>query len=227
LEHIIRYLAAQDITRFILCVGYRAEAIREFVRTFKETGWDIECVDSGDATMTDRLLDARERLSGPMLMCYGDTLANVDVRQLRAEHEKNSALATMTVYPFYSPFGIVNVDSDDHITKFSEKPRLPYWINIGYMFSELCALDLVSRNSDMPEFLIALAASGSLHAFRHEGRHLTINTEKERASAETQIVDFFTVLDHGERRSTANTKSEPTSAETELIDLFAFNQEAF
>src|SRR5437773_417611 len=122
LEHIMRYLAAQEITRFVLCVGYRAEAIRQFATTFEKTGWDIRCIDSVDATMTDRLLDAREHVSGPMLMCYGDTLANIDLRKLRAEHRNSSAIATITVYPYYSPFGIVDLDSDNRVAGFSEKP---------------------------------------------------------------------------------------------------------
>src|SRR6266571_7286897 len=92
LEHILRYLAAQGIKRFILCIGYRGEAIREFVSNLGENDWELLCVDSGEASMTKRLLDARKHLSGSMLICYGDTLANVNIRRLRAEHERHSAL---------------------------------------------------------------------------------------------------------------------------------------
>ena len=51
----------------------------------------------------------------------------------------------------------------------------------------------VNRGSDMPQFLEGLAASGRLYTFRHEGSHLTVNTEKERAQAEKQLAQMFTV----------------------------------
>jgi hypothetical protein len=33
-----------------------------------------------------------------------------------------------------------------------------------------------------------------MHAYPHEGKHLTVNTERERAQAEAAIVEFYTVL---------------------------------
>ena len=45
----------------------------------------------------------------------------------------------------------------------------------------------------MAPFLSELAGRRWLHAHKHEGRHLTINTEKERQLAETHIVDFYTL----------------------------------
>ena len=103
--------------------------------------------------------------------------------------------ATLTIYPLHSPFGIVDTDADGRVTAFAEKPRLPYWINIGYLLCEREAFAAMRRGTDMDEFLSALARTGRLHAYRHSGKHLTVNTEKERTLAEEQIVEFLTVMD--------------------------------
>jgi glucose-1-phosphate cytidylyltransferase len=144
--------------------------------------------------MTDRLLDARQHFAGRALVCYGDTLANVDLARLLAEHRDRQALATLTVYQMRSPFGVVKSDESKRVTGFQEKPRLPYWINIGFLLCEPPAFEFLERGSDLPTFLSALARAGALYAHEHNGEHLTVNDEKDRALAETEI-KFFTYPD--------------------------------
>jgi hypothetical protein len=48
----------------------------------------------------------------------------------------------------------------------------------------------------MMDFSSALARAGRLSAYQHRGRHLTINTEKERKLAEAEMADFATVTDY-------------------------------
>jgi Nucleoside-diphosphate-sugar pyrophosphorylase involved in lipopolysaccharide biosynthesis/translation initiation factor 2B, gamma/epsilon subunits (eIF-2Bgamma/eIF-2Bepsilon) len=195
LHHLLRYLSTEGIKRFILCTGYKAEAIDEFAKNCNEPGWELICVNSGDVSMTDRLADASKHLSGRSLICYGDTLANVDVEALYREHCSSGARLTMTVYPLHSPFGIVEVTEDGFVTEFREKPVLPYWVNIGFMLCELEAIRGIRRGGDMVPFLAEQASSGALRAFKHNGKHLTINTEKERVKAESEIIEFFSVVD--------------------------------
>jgi NDP-sugar pyrophosphorylase family protein len=196
LQHLMNYLSACGISRFVLCVGYKAECIEQFVRECSRPGWQVRCVNSGDASMGDRLLDARPFIPGQALICYGDILANVDLEALQREHGARGALATLTVYPLHSPFGIIHFDNDNRITELSEKPVLPYWINIGFMLCDPAAFQFVQRKSDMMEFSAALANAKALFAYAHRGRHLTINTEKERMQAEAQMTDFAHVMDY-------------------------------
>jgi NDP-sugar pyrophosphorylase family protein len=198
LYHLLGYLAGAGVSRFVLCVGYRADAIEAFVKEGAEPSWEIVCVDSGDVSMTDRLRDARPHVQGQALVCYGDTLANVDVRELQQTHERRGALATLTVYPLHSPFGIVDLDASDRISTFVEKPVLPHWINIGFLLCESSALDLIAPASDMPEFLSRLAATGRLFAHCHRGRHVTVNTAKDR---DTAAVEFLTLVDEPTREA--------------------------
>jgi glucose-1-phosphate cytidylyltransferase len=192
----MRYLSQAGISRFVLCVGYKAECIEQFVAQCAEPGWNVQCVNSGDAAMADRIRDARPHIPGQALICYGDILANVDLAALEREHLASGAQATLTVYPLHSPFGIIQFDSANRITELAEKPVLPYWINIGFMLCEPQALHSLEPKTDMMNFSAALAQKGALFAYQHRGRHLTINTEKERMQAEAEMTDFATVMDY-------------------------------
>lgn len=191
LYHLIRYLMQFGIQRMVFCLGYKASMIREFLDQEFPGEQGFFCVDSGDVSMTDRIADARRHVEGRALVCYGDTLANVNIPDLLQFHSENNAHATLTTYPLECPFGIIEMDQQQHIQRFQEKPRLPYWINIGFLLLEPGVVRAVERGSDMPQFLEGLANSGHLLGFQHQGSHLTVNTEKDRAQAESKITEFF------------------------------------
>jgi glucose-1-phosphate cytidylyltransferase len=195
LEHLLSFLSASGLRKFAICTGYKAEAIHEFVARKGAAFGELHCVDSGEsAAMCDRVLDARKRIRGRALVCYGDTLANVSVPALVAAHEASGAKATVAVYPLTSPFGIVAFDERHRVTQLQEKPVLPYWINIGFLLLEPEALDRLRRGTDLVSYMDQLATDSSLGVFLHSGQHLTVNTEKERADAEKEI-EFFTLME--------------------------------
>ena len=195
LYHLLRYLSAEGISRVVVCVGYKAEAIEQFLSEHANPTLDITCVNSGDAGMLDRVLDAQKYVNGRFLICYGDTLANVDLKELQTQHLASGARATVTTYPLHSPFGIIQSDADNRAVVFAEKPVLPHFINIGFILCEAEVFTYLTRGSDMPTFLTSLIEAGGLYTYRHTGKHLTVNTEKERASAESELVEFFTYMD--------------------------------
>jgi glucose-1-phosphate cytidylyltransferase len=195
LHHLLRHFRMGGVGRFVLCVGHLADQIERFVADCSEFREAAVCVNSGDVSMADRILDALPHTGPRALVCYGDTLANVDLGALQAAHRASGATATLTIYPLHSPFGIVDADGAGRVTAFVEKPLLPYWINIGFLLCEREGFTSLRRGTNMDEFLDALARAGRLYAHRHVGKHLTVNTEKDRALAEEQIVEFLTLMD--------------------------------
>jgi glucose-1-phosphate cytidylyltransferase len=174
LEHLIQF----GIREFLLCVGYKAELFEEFARGAAGPG-RIRCLNSGEASMTERLCEARARVVDQALICYADTLADVDIRSLLEAHETGNYEATITVYPYRSPFGTVAFDETGRVLRFEEKPQLPYWINIGFLLLEKRSLRRLRPDASLPEFLTELAARRALGVHRHLGRHWTANTETE------------------------------------------------
>ena len=130
---------------------------------------------------------ARERREqGDVLALNGDELVDVDFDGLVTRHREAGGLATVAVARPRSPFGVVDLGDGDVIEGFSEGGRIPYWVNCGIYALSSEALDRFPERGDhestaFPEF----AAERRLHAYRHEGLWLTVNTPKElRAAAE-------------------------------------------
>jgi NDP-sugar pyrophosphorylase family protein len=118
----------------------------------------------------------------------GDELLDVDLIGLRRRHRETGAAATIAVAQPPSPFGVVDVGADDVVTGFREAGRIPYWVNCGVYVLGRHALDRFPERGDhettaFPE----LAAEGKLHAFRHEGLWLTVNTPKDLRRAEEYV----------------------------------------
>ena len=194
LQHILDHLCRYGINKSVLCIGYKASMLRSYAANRHATGCRIECIDSGDVSMNDRVLDTLAVASGPVLICYGDTLANVDLHELEASHRRAGSLATVTVFPLRSPFGIVDIADGDVVVRMTEKPVLPYWINIGYIRCDREAFKHMKRGSDLVQFCSAVAATGSLSAYRHTGQHMTVNTEDDLPAAEKEILSFATAV---------------------------------
>lgn len=180
-------LARQGITRFVIAVGSGAAAFSSFASRELRRGHQVVVVDSGAAAMSDRLIAARRHCPGRVLVCYGDTLADVDLRALTRRHRARAALATVTVVPLRAAGGIAEVAADGRVRRFREKPLLPHWMNVGFVLCEPAALDRLRSGTDLDALLHALARAGRLAAHRHRGHHLTFNTADELVEARARF----------------------------------------
>jgi glucose-1-phosphate cytidylyltransferase len=183
LWHVVRIYAAQGFRRFLLLTGYLGDMIERFVA---EAPWpkpiDVECVDTGLDTPTGgRVAKASDRLrDGTFCLTYADGVADIDLAALLAFHQREAAIATMTVIKPYSQWGIAVIDEGERITGFREKPRLDYWINGGFFCLEPDFLDYVEETSVLEQDpLERVAAEGKLAAFRHHGFWDCMDTYKD------------------------------------------------
>jgi NDP-sugar pyrophosphorylase family protein len=128
---------------------------------------------------------ARERRErGDLYAMNGDELVDVDFGALRSRHEETGGAATVTVARPKSPFGVVDLGDDDVVVGFSEGGRIPYWVNCGvYVLSEEAIDRFPDRGDHETTTFPELVQEGRLHAYRHEGLWLTVNTPKELRAA--------------------------------------------
>jgi len=83
-----------------------------------------------------------------------------------------------------SPFGVVDLGEGDVVEGFSEGGRIPYWVNCGiYVLSEEAIERFPDRGDHETTTFPELVAERRLHAYRHEGLWLTVNTPKELRTA--------------------------------------------
>ncbi len=197
IQHIIEFYTRKNFNNFILCVGYRSEAIRKFISGYR-TGAKIEFSDAGvSAGILKRLYAARDLIDKRAIVTYGDTFINIDIDDMMAFHQRRGGLLTATIADIRSPFGLVRTGKDKRMLSFDEKPLFQYYI--GHMIFEKKALDMPDKRTiDLPDgeglvkFFRLLCGKKKLYAYKHSGLQITFNTLYERHRAEEEMVKFFT-----------------------------------
>ena len=135
-----------------------------------------------------RFAAAAREDTGDVYALNGDELVDLDLAGLVAHHRQTLATATITVVPLESHLGIVDVDEDDAVLGFREKPRLPHWVSCGvYVLGEEALARLPEQGDHETTTFPALAAERKLRAFRHEGVWITVNTPKDLRVAQEHV----------------------------------------
>jgi glucose-1-phosphate cytidylyltransferase len=131
LWHIMMHYRHHGVGRFVLCLGYKGDAIRDYFINYHHRSHDLEIdirtggIHAARASNKDRL-DARvvlaetgqESLTGlriikalphiegdTFLATYGDAVADIDIDSLIATHKRMGRLATVTAVHPSSRFG--------------------------------------------------------------------------------------------------------------------------
>ena len=172
----------------VSCLGGQEE---QFERNL--AGLGIELAYAGEPERLGRgggiRFAARSRVeAGDVLAMNGDELVDVDFGALLERHRATGAAATLTVARPPSQFGQVDLTGDDVVTGFHEVSRVPYWVNCGiYVLSEAALERFPEKGDHETTTFPALAAEGTLRAFRHTGTWLTVNTPKELKRADDYV----------------------------------------
>jgi NDP-sugar pyrophosphorylase family protein len=186
-EYTVARLVEAGVTRVI--VACRAGDEDTFLEALSGLGAEIEAVGEEKPLGRGgglRLAASRRQENGPVLALNGDELLEVDFRALVAEHEQSGAAATIVVAQVRSPFGVVEVEDDGTVTGFREAPLLEQWVNSGvYVLGEEALALLPEKGDHEQSTFPQLAGERRLHAHRHDGVWLTVNTPKDlRRAAE-------------------------------------------
>ena len=132
-----------------------------------------------------RFAAALRKEEGEVFALNGDELVDLDLGAMLARHRETGAAATLAVAPLKSPFGVVDLGSDDVVTGFRESPELPNWVSCGiYVLGEEAVERLPERGDHEDTTFPELAREGRIQAFRNAGLWLTVNTPKDLRQAE-------------------------------------------
>ena len=204
LWHIMKNYAYYGFRRFILCLGYKGNVIKDYFLNYEamsndftihlgqenklayqsnhpEKDFDVTLVDTGLKTMTGGRVKRIERFidTDTFMVTYGDGLANVDIGALVAFHYQHGKLATLTATCPPSRYGILELTADGQVKRFREKVRTE-WINGGFLMLNRRVLDYLDSDCVLErEPMERLAADGQLMAFRHQGFWIGMDTFRE------------------------------------------------
>lgn len=210
LWHIMKIYSHYGFNDFILCLGYKSYMIKEyFSHYFLHTSdvtfnlkkneikvhstisepWKITLVDTGLDTMTGgRLKRIRKYIGGEtFMMTYGDGVADVDIKKLLKFHKSHRKLATTTAVQLAGKFGAININKDNAITSFLEKPKGDgRWINGGFFVLEPEVFELLKDDTTVweREPLENLAKKGQLNAYKHNGFWRCMDTQRDKTELE-------------------------------------------
>jgi glucose-1-phosphate cytidylyltransferase len=183
LWHVISIYTGQGYARFLLLTGYKGDRIQEWVAgSSGPSGIEVSCVDTGLDTPTGgRIKLAEERIGGgPFSATYADGVADIDLAALVGFHRDRGSLATVTVVRPRLQFGVADVDEEDRVLGFREKPQVESWINGGFFCFEPGVFDYLAEDSVLERGpLEKLAADGELRAYRHQGFWDCMDTYKD------------------------------------------------
>jgi glucose-1-phosphate cytidylyltransferase len=206
LWHVMKYYAHFGFTDFVLCLGYKAEAIKNFFLTYNEAmtndfvlsdgganvhllktdiqNWNITFVDTGlHACIGERLRAVRHLLRDDemFLANYGDTLTDADLPALIARTKESGATASfLAVKPNYS-FHVVSMNEAGIVDGINDVTRSGMWINGGYFVLSSELLDDLRPGEELVEEPFQrLLANGRLLAHRHEGFWGPMDTLKDK-----------------------------------------------
>ena len=181
LWHIMKTYAHQGFSDFVLALGYLGEQVRRQFQDIDEN-WSVAAVDTGLETQTGgriaRLADHVQ--GGTFFATYGDGVSDIDLNSLLQFHNQHGRVATVTVVRPRLQFGLVEIDADNGVRDFTEKPLFDGWINGGFFVFDRRVFDYLDPESTLErEPMRRLAADGQLMAYRHEGFWACMDSYKD------------------------------------------------
>ena len=197
LWHIMKYYGQYNINEFVICLGYKGYVIKEYIKNYylhnsnvtvnvknneltvhnsDSENFIITLVETGLNTNTaGRIKKIRKYVENETFMLtYGDGLSNIDLDELLKFHKNHSKIATLTSVKYPMQYGFLNINSNNEVYDFTEKPEdLETRINGGFFVLEPNIFSYLEGEVDDVQFekgpLIKLSKELQLMAFKHDG----------------------------------------------------------
>jgi glucose-1-phosphate cytidylyltransferase len=212
LWHIMKIYESYGFNDFIICLGYKAQSIKEYflnyylynsditidlknnnleVHDSNSENFKITLVDTGLNTNTaGRIKKIQPYLDNQTFMLtYGDGVADIDINSLLKYHQFNGKLATLTSIQTPGRFGNIEMDDNGRILNFTEKPIGDgLWINGGFFVLEPGIFDYLDGEMDEIQWekgpLLKIAENEQLVAYKHFGFWKCMDALRDRIELE-------------------------------------------
>ena len=180
----LQWLEGQGVTDVVISCGYRHEVIETYFGDGERLGmrirYAVEEQPLGRGGALRLALSGVPEDEAVVIATNGDVITNLPLAPLLETHTSRGMMATVVLTPFVSPYGIVEIDPDDRVTQFREKPELPYWINAGiYALSRSIRDHLPERGDHETTTFPRLAQSGRLGAYKSQSYWRGVDTIKD------------------------------------------------
>lgn len=193
LAHLLAWLGRFGASRVVVGLGYKADAVQQFLASHPLPGLEIEsCVESEALGTAGAIRFARPLLhSDPVLILNGDSFADIDLCDFVERQRASPALATLlcVAHENSDRYGRVAVDQQGWIKGFVEKGAGntgPGIINAGVYAVSARLLDLVAAGSarSWEREVLEAAPAGTLAAAVGRCTFIDIGTPESLVQAQ-------------------------------------------
>ena len=206
LWHVMKYYAHYGHTDFILCLGYRAHAIKEYFLNYNEYlsndftladsgrnlqllssdihNWRITFVDTGLTANIGQRLKAIEPYVGddPVFLAnYTDGLTDLQLPRLLDHFNRADKIGCFTAVRPSQTFHRVSLGAGGSVRSIRDISAADLWINGGFFVFKQEIFDYIGEGEELvQEPFQRLIAESQLTAFKHTGFWACMDTFKEK-----------------------------------------------
>ena len=210
LWHVMKYYAHYGHKDFILCLGYRADTIKNYFRNYDEClsndfvlakggkevqllgsdieDWRITFVDTGLVSNIGQRLKAVERHlqnEEVFLANYSDGLSDVPLPAVLERFEKSKKVASFVCVKPRASFHLLQSDPDGIVKEIQHIGKTNARINGGFFAFRRSIFDYMKDGEELVEEPFhRLIAKQELMSYSHEGFWACMDTFKERQELE-------------------------------------------
>lgn len=208
LWHIMKYYASFGHHDFVLCLGHKGNAIREFFLNYEaytrdvtlelgkfaavsfhnshaESNWKVTLANTGLNAMTGARISriARYIDDDDFMLTYGDGVCDVNLDALIDFHKSHGKVLTVTGVRPPGRFGELGYSTEGLVTEFNEKPQATGGrISGGYFVASRRLFNYLGENEDLvfeQEPMRRLVMEKNLMVFEHDGFWQPMDTSRE------------------------------------------------
>ncbi|MEB3293276.1 MAG: sugar phosphate nucleotidyltransferase [Synechococcales bacterium] len=204
LWHVMRYYAHFGHKEFILCLGYKADVIKNYFLNYNEWlsndftynggdvvlknsdihDWKIHFVDTGLSANVGMRLKAVERyLDGEetFLANYSDGLTDLDLNTYIDNFHKQDKVASCLCVRPSQTFHLIDADETGLVNDIKDVTKRNIWINGGYLMFKREIFDYINYGEDMVnEPFQRLIQAQQFHAYKYQGFFGVMDTFREK-----------------------------------------------
>lgn len=210
--HLIKYYAHFGHREFILCLGWKADYVKNYFLNYSECvsndftlhgdrvelhgqdiqDWSITFVDTGlNAVVGERLQKVRPYLRGEerFLANYADGLSDVDLNQIIERHDEADAIATCLCVKPTQSFHLIDSDENGMAKSVTPVSQTEQWMNGGFFVLNQEIFDYMRPGEDLAcQPFERLIAKQKLACFEYQGFWGCMDTYKEKQALD-QLFD--------------------------------------
>jgi glucose-1-phosphate cytidylyltransferase len=214
LWHVMQYYSEYGHRDFVLCLGYKANVVKDFFLNYKphnfadcvvsqfgskveflngepKEDWRVTLIDTGIwRNIGERLWAVREHVKDEeiFLANYSDGLTDVNLDDMVAKFKDSGKLGCFLAIRPPLTYHLADIDNDGRVREFRSSDRSDIWINGGYFLLRKEIFNYMREGEELViEPFKRLIQENKLMAYKHEGFWRSMDTLRDRQVLEDMV----------------------------------------